>query len=78
MDANIRLDSEHSLSQIIGKALNQNPELSSNQLAVSLNKKELVLTGNVANYYQKQLAQESIRSLAGELTIQNDIKVLLK
>lgn len=78
MNAHIRLDSEHSLSEIICATLKQHPEFTNSNFSVNIEGKELTLAGQVNNYYCKQLAQESIRSLIGELTIQNNIKVVVK
>lgn len=37
----------------------------------------LVLRGRVSSYYQKQLAQEVVRQIAGLLTIQNAVEVIV-
>lgn len=36
---------------------------------------ELILTGAVATYYQKQQAQEIVRTIAQDLTVRNSIEV---
>jgi hypothetical protein len=36
---------------------------------------ELILRGRVSTYYEKQLAQESLRTLMDKVTIRNEITV---
>ncbi|MBI1347382.1 hypothetical protein GC163_13975 [bacterium] len=37
---------------------------------------EIILTGRVASYYHKQLAQEAFRDLPTQLRVRNDLQVV--
>ena len=45
------------------------------RLRVDESEHELTLRGNVRSYYHKQLAQESVRDVAGQLQVINAVSV---
>jgi hypothetical protein len=66
----------HDLHELLGTALNRHSSLFRDKVRVEMCDREIVLSGIVGSYYHKQLAQESLRSLAGDHTIRNEIHVI--
>src|SRR5207249_4488171 len=56
-------------------ALAQNPFLTGRKLRIEMNEGRLTLHGTVNSYYHKQMAQESLRHLAGVSEIENRLEV---
>ena len=56
-------------------ALEQNPYLPRRNLRFETNEGRVTLRGIVGSYFQKQMAQESIRHLAGVQEIANEPEV---
>ncbi len=56
-------------------ALVQNPFLSGRKLRIETNEGRVTLHGTVRSYYHKQMAQESLRNLAGIAEIENRLEV---
>ena len=71
-----RIDQHHELHEVVRTALSKNPGIPSGRLSFELNDSTVVLRGVVGSYYQKQLAQESLKSLKGVRAITNDIEVV--
>lgn len=69
-------DTGHSLRDLVQSALNRSPYFAGRNLHIELHESDVVLKGVVNTYYQKQLAQESIRKIDGVRRIRNDIEVL--
>ncbi|MGY8767560.1 MAG: BON domain-containing protein [Pirellulales bacterium] len=59
----------------IETALSTNPYLSSRQLRFENKEGRLVLKGTVDSYFQKQMAQESLRQIDGVNEIENQLEV---
>jgi hypothetical protein len=59
----------------IQAALAASPISALRELRVSLHGTSLRLQGSVGSYYHKQLAQEIVRSLAGDLEVVNVVAV---
>ena len=66
---------EHELSTLLRRALFQGVSAAARHVRVELHEQEVVLKGVVGSYYQKQLAQESIRKVQGVEQIRNEIEV---
>jgi len=64
------------LRGIVESALARSPYLSGKNLRFEFHEEGVVLRGVVRSYYQKQLAQESLKSIAGLPRIQNEIEVV--
>lgn len=67
-----------SLSELQGRiqsALIDSPFYGLRHLTVFAQNKEILISGSVSSFYQKQLAQELVRSLAGAVPIVNQILV---
>jgi osmotically-inducible protein OsmY len=56
-------------------ALQQSPFLSNRRLRFETQEGCVVLRGTVASYYQKQMAQETLRGLEGIRHIENQLEV---
>lgn len=56
-------------------ALKQNPHLPGRRLDCEMSQGRVVLRGVVGTYYQKQMAQETLRSIEGVHQIENLLQV---
>ncbi len=70
------LDSAHSLDDLIGHALARQPHLTGRRIRYELRGEDVVLTGSVRTYFEKQMAQESLRRIQGLGRIVNDVEVV--
>jgi osmotically-inducible protein OsmY len=59
----------------IQNALVENPFLSGRKLRIELSEGRVTLHGTVKSYYHKQMAQESLRNMAGVAEIENRLEV---
>jgi osmotically-inducible protein OsmY len=64
-----------SLDHQIRTALEQSPHLHGRQLRFEAHEGHVTLKGVVRSYYQKQMAQETLRELAGVERIENQLEV---
>jgi len=62
--------------QRVGAAIHHSPYLFGRKLCVSAEAGRVTLSGVVASYYQKQMAQESLRRIDGVQSIDNRLEVL--
>ena len=69
-------DAPHSLRDLIESTLARHSMLSGRTILIDLADSEIVLKGVVRSYYQKQVAQESVRSMDGTRSIRNEIEVM--
>jgi len=69
-------ESEHKLQELAYHALSRHPFVAGRNLRIDLDQEDMVLSGVVGSYYHKQLAQESVREIAGTKRIRNDIEVI--
>ena len=63
------------LKDRVTTALNSNPQLSRHRLHSETSQGRVVLRGHVGSYYQKQMAQEIVRSVDGVEEIENHLEV---
>ena len=63
------------LAAEIRAALCSTPHFLSANISAELHDDEVVLQGSVGSYYQKQLAQESLRAIDGVNRVRNELKV---
>ena len=68
-----RLDTDHHLQQLMQEAINR---LQSGNVDVRLGDDSVVLNGTVSSWHDKQLAQESLRSISRSRVIQNHLQVV--
>jgi hypothetical protein len=64
------------LCEIVESALARSLYLSGKKLRFEVREEGLVLRGIVGSYYQKQLAQESLKAISGMPRIHNEIEVV--
>lgn len=70
------VDPPHSLSDRVHVALARNPYVVQRTVRFEVAEDaEVVLRGTVASYYQKQMAQESLRSIDGIRRVRNELEV---
>ncbi|MEX0701697.1 MAG: BON domain-containing protein [Planctomycetales bacterium] len=75
MTSALRLDPGHGLGELVAGVLASHPDFQAAELSCEVVGRELVITGRVHSYYQKQIAQEAVRPLAGLRRIRNDLQV---
>lgn len=68
--------SAHQLCEIVHSTLARSPYFGGRNLRVELLPGEVVLRGVVGSYYQKQMAQESIRAIDGVNRVRNELEVI--
>jgi osmotically-inducible protein OsmY len=56
-------------------ALDRNPHLARKRLKLEARQGRLTLHGTVGSYYQKQMAQETLRKLDGVAAVENLLEV---
>ena len=76
MTQHIHLDAPHSLHDLIRGAMSRSPFLDGRQLKIDVQPEAVVISGVVGTYYQKQMAQELIRPLLGNMALQNQVEVI--
>lgn len=65
----------HNLCDQIHLVLTREPHLHGKPIHVDVIDREVLLTGSVRSYFQKQIAQESLRGLDGVGRIVNQLEV---
>jgi osmotically-inducible protein OsmY len=63
------------LKQRVDLAISANPYLNGRKLHFETKDKKVVLKGKVGTYFQKQMAQEAVRTLDGVESIDNQLEV---
>lgn len=63
------------LDQRVDSAISGNPYLNGRKLRFETQDNKVVLKGRVGTYFQKQMAQEALRSLDGVDSIDNQLEV---
>jgi osmotically-inducible protein OsmY len=63
------------LAERVGSAIETNPYLSGKKLRFEAQEGRITLNGVVASYFQKQMAQEAIKRVAGVEQIENRLEV---
>jgi osmotically-inducible protein OsmY len=69
-------DHRHHLRNTVEAALARSTFLAGKNLRFEVHEDGIVLRGVVGSYYQKQLAQESLKSISGVRHIHNEIEVV--
>lgn len=76
MSTTYRFDDSHDLILRVHFVLSRNPYLGRSEIQCEVIDANVVLTGRVRSYYQKQMAQESIRIIEGIKRIRNELAVV--
>jgi osmotically-inducible protein OsmY len=66
---------QSTLEQRVGSAISSNPYLNGRKLRFEAVDRKIVLKGRVGTYFQKQMAQEAVRTLEGVDSIDNQLEV---
>jgi osmotically-inducible protein OsmY len=69
-------DSNHQLGELVRDRLARQTCFYGRNLQVEMQNDQVVLKGRVGSYYEKQLAQESVRSISGVTSIKNELEVV--
>ena len=82
-ETNLRLEpvlqmlvSDSTLADRIDQAIQTNPYVNGRMLRFETDGSRVVLQGSVRSYFQKQMAQEAVRKVAGVEQIDNCLEVL--
>lgn len=67
----VRLDTEHTVQELMTRAISQ----INRALHVELREQQVRLTGAAESWHEKQMAQESLRSMSSSYVIHNEIQV---
>jgi len=65
----------HSLRDLVQATLERHPHFARRRLTVAQDDDRIVLRGAVGSFYDKQVAQESIRTASHGLRIVNELQV---
>jgi osmotically-inducible protein OsmY len=71
-----QMNSRYDLRETVEAALARSTFLAGKSLRFEVHEDGVVLRGVVGSYYQKQLAQESLKSISGVRRIRNEIEVV--
>ncbi len=63
------------LSDRVSRAIEGNPYLARRNLRFEAHQGRVVLRGRVASFFQKQMAQEALRTIDGVAEIENELEV---
>jgi osmotically-inducible protein OsmY len=63
------------LAERVGSAIQTNPHLSGRTLRFEAHDGRVTLNGVVTSYYQKQMAQEAVKRVAGVEQVENELEV---
>jgi osmotically-inducible protein OsmY len=78
MSAKYQIHEAHDLQFHVHFALSCCPFIGLNDVEFDLIEQDVILRGAVGTYYQKQMAQESLRRVAGVNSIRNQLTVTYK
>jgi osmotically-inducible protein OsmY len=70
------LDGKHTLDHRIHSAIKANPFISKRRLRFENRQGHVTLQGKVESYFEKQMAQEALRNVAGIDSICNQLEVI--
>lgn len=66
---------QNHLGDLVNSAIEANPYLAGRKLRFETEGGRVVLKGTVGTFFQKQMAQESLRHIAGIGEIENELEV---
>lgn len=78
MTQHISIDSAHQLNDLVKLAISNSILESHQEIQFEIDQEQVLLTGTVSSYYQKQLAQESVSRVIGIRQIHNRLLVVPK
>jgi osmotically-inducible protein OsmY len=76
MPQTLQFDSSHEVRDLVRSTLARNPHFNGRDLRVEFDHSDVIIRGAVRSYYQKQIAQESVRRISGIGAIRNELEVI--
>ena len=67
---------DNTLAERVDQAIRTNPFVSGRTLRFETDGSRVVLQGSVKSYFQKQMAQEAVRRVAGVEQVENCLEVM--
>ena len=64
------------LAEQVNQAVVHNPHLKQRRIHAETESGQVTINGSVQSYFEKQMAQEGLRKIAGVTSIKNELKVL--
>ena len=71
----ITIDHAHQLSELVKHAISNSIMLANQKIQCKIEQEQVVLTGSVNSYYEKQVAQESVSRVNGVCQVDNQLTV---
>ncbi len=71
----ITIDHAHQLSELVKHAISNTTMLANQKIQYKIEQEQVVLTGSVNSYYEKQVAQESVSRVNGVRQVDNQLTV---
>lgn len=75
MRQHITIDHAHQLSELVKHAISKLVNTANQKIQYKIEQEQVVLTGNVSSYYEKQVAQESVSRAQGVHQVDNQLIV---
>lgn len=75
MTQHISIDHAHQLNDLVKRAISSSILMSHQNIQFEIDQEQVILTGIVNSYYQKQLAQESVIRVQGIRQVHNRLHV---
>jgi|GEM_PF-618226 len=75
MSQHITIDHAHQLSELVKHAISNSILIANQNVQYKIEQEQVVLTGIVNSYYDKQLAQESVSRVEGVRQVHNRLVV---
>jgi osmotically-inducible protein OsmY len=76
MPQTVQFDPSHDVHDLVRRTLARNPHFNGRDLRVEFDQRDVIIRGAVRSYYQKQIAQESVRRITGIGAIRNELEVV--
>ncbi|MBA3312242.1 MAG: BON domain-containing protein [Planctomycetaceae bacterium] len=76
MPQTLQFDQTHEVRDLVRNTLARNPHFNGRDLRVDFDQHDVIIRGAVKSYYQKQIAQESVRRITGIGAIRNELEVV--
>ncbi|MFK7779389.1 MAG: BON domain-containing protein [Gimesia sp.] len=71
MSKHITIDHAHQFSELVKHAIFNSNMIANQNIQYTIEQEQVVLTGMVNSYYEKQVAQESVSRVKGVRQVQN-------
>lgn len=75
MSKHITIDYAHQLSELVKHAISNSIMIANQNIQYKIEREQVILTGIVNSYYEKQVAQESVSRVDGVGQVQNQLTV---